>query len=96
MSCGLLSTCLNQIFDCYLQVLEKDDIMNRFQEVTTCLEQALGGIQYERLDISDEVKEQVGFFIQNFHFPSKETSLRWSSGIYLFFFAWPRIYLSFT
>ncbi|KAI8573859.1 hypothetical protein RHMOL_Rhmol01G0308300 [Rhododendron molle] len=40
-------------------VLEKDDIMNRFQEVTTCLEQALGGIHYERLDISDEVKEQV-------------------------------------
>ncbi|KAE9463537.1 hypothetical protein C3L33_04566, partial [Rhododendron williamsianum] len=40
-------------------VLEKDDIMNRFQDVTTCLEQALGGIHYERLDISDEVKEQV-------------------------------------
>lgn len=57
----------------YLQVLEKDDIMNRFQEVTTCLEQALCGIHYERLDISDEVKEQVGFFIQNFSFPFKET-----------------------
>ncbi|KAH7863672.1 hypothetical protein Vadar_020577 [Vaccinium darrowii] len=40
-------------------VLEKDDIMKRFQEVTTCLEQALGGIHYDRLDISDEVKEQV-------------------------------------
>lgn len=60
--------------------------MNRFQDVTTCLEQALGGIHYERLDISDEVKEQVGTFIQNFHFPFKETSLHWSSGIYLFFF----------
>lgn len=50
-----------------MQVLEKDDIMKRFQEVTTCLEQALGGIHYDRLDISDEVKEQVGFIIKVFH-----------------------------
>ncbi|XAR60568.1 Ubiquitin--protein ligase [Bertholletia excelsa] len=40
-------------------VLERDQIMNRFQEVQASLEQALGGISYEKLDISDEVKEQV-------------------------------------
>lgn len=33
--------------------------MNKFQEVTAQLEQALSGITYENLDISDEVKEQV-------------------------------------
>lgn len=34
--------------------------MNRFLEVTAHLEQILSGISYEKLDISDEVKEQVG------------------------------------
>lgn len=34
--------------------------MNNFYEVTARLEQALSGISYENLDISDEVKEQVG------------------------------------
>lgn len=43
-----------------LQVLERDQITNQFQEVTNQLEQALGEISYENLDISDEVKEQVG------------------------------------
>lgn len=33
--------------------------MKKFQEVTARLEQALSGISYEELDISDEVKEQV-------------------------------------
>lgn len=33
--------------------------MKKFQEVTAHLEQALSGISYEELDISDEVKEQV-------------------------------------
>lgn len=33
--------------------------MEKFQEVTNQLEQALSGISYEKLDISDEVKEQV-------------------------------------
>lgn len=33
--------------------------MKKFHEVTTQLEQALGGVHYEELDISDEVKEQV-------------------------------------
>lgn len=33
--------------------------MSRFHEVTGKLEQALSGISYEKLDISDEVKEQV-------------------------------------
>ena len=33
--------------------------MNKFHEVTAQLEQALNGISYENLDISDEVKEQV-------------------------------------
>ena len=34
--------------------------MHKFHEVTAQLEQALSGISYENLDISDEVKEQVG------------------------------------
>jgi hypothetical protein len=33
--------------------------MNKYHEVTAKLEQALSGISYESLDISDEVKEQV-------------------------------------
>lgn len=33
--------------------------MNKFHEVTARLEQALEGIAYDKLDISDEVKEQV-------------------------------------
>ncbi|KAJ9128671.1 hypothetical protein P3X46_034623 [Hevea brasiliensis] len=40
-------------------VLEREQIMNKYHEVTTQLEQALSGISYENLDISDEVKEQV-------------------------------------
>lgn len=35
--------------------------MKRFQDVTVQLEQALGGISLEKLDISDEVREQVQF-----------------------------------
>lgn len=42
-----------------MQVLERDTIMQRFHEVTTQLEQALSGIVYDKLDISDEVREQV-------------------------------------
>lgn len=33
--------------------------MSKFHEVTAQLEQALEGIAYDKLDISDEVKEQV-------------------------------------
>ncbi|PSR95121.1 U-box domain-containing protein [Actinidia chinensis var. chinensis] len=47
-------------------VLEKDQIMNRFREVTNSLEQALGGVYYEKLDISDEVKEQVELVLSQF------------------------------
>ncbi|XP_057772169.1 U-box domain-containing protein 13 [Salvia miltiorrhiza] len=47
-------------------VLERDQIMNRFQEVTAELEQALSGISFEKLDISDEVKEQVELVLAQF------------------------------
>lgn len=40
-------------------VLEREKNMKRFQDVTVQLEQALGGISLEKLDISDEVREQV-------------------------------------
>eukprot|EP00268_Persea_americana_P037574 TRINITY_DN3722_c0_g1_i4.p1 TRINITY_DN3722_c0_g1~~TRINITY_DN3722_c0_g1_i4.p1 ORF type:complete len:658 (+),score=156.88 TRINITY_DN3722_c0_g1_i4:218-2191(+) len=40
-------------------VLEGDNIVNRFQELTTQLEQALSAVVTDKLDISDEVKEQV-------------------------------------
>ncbi|CAN4100954.1 unnamed protein product [Withania somnifera] len=47
-------------------VLEREQIMNKFHEVTTQLEQALGGVHYEELDISDEVKEQVELVLSQF------------------------------
>ncbi|XP_035541100.1 U-box domain-containing protein 13-like isoform X2 [Juglans regia] len=40
--------------------------MNKFQEVTAQLEQALSGVTYENLDISDEVKEQVELVLAQF------------------------------
>ncbi|XP_061358616.1 U-box domain-containing protein 13-like isoform X2 [Gastrolobium bilobum] len=40
--------------------------MNKFHEVTAQLEQALGGISYDKLDISDEVKEQVELVLAQF------------------------------
>ncbi|KAL3518202.1 hypothetical protein ACH5RR_020791 [Cinchona calisaya] len=47
-------------------VLEREQIMKRFDEVTSLLEQALEGISYEKLDISDEVKEQVELVLAQF------------------------------
>ena len=61
-TCG--SSNFNIISSVCMQVLERDKIMNRFQEVTAELEQALSGISFEKLDISDEVKEQVRYYLQ--------------------------------
>ncbi|KAK4358866.1 hypothetical protein RND71_021095 [Anisodus tanguticus] len=47
-------------------VLEREHIMNKFQEVTSHLEQALSGIYYENLELSDEVKEQVELVLSQF------------------------------
>ncbi|XWS53134.1 hypothetical protein CRYUN_Cryun11dG0131800 [Craigia yunnanensis] len=47
-------------------VLEREQIMQKFHEVTARLEQALSGISYENLDISDEVKEQVELVLAQF------------------------------
>ncbi|KAJ8559536.1 hypothetical protein K7X08_003594 [Anisodus acutangulus] len=47
-------------------VLEREQIMNKLHEVTGQLEQALGGVHYEELDISDEVKEQVELVLSQF------------------------------
>ncbi|KAK6926951.1 Armadillo [Dillenia turbinata] len=47
-------------------VLEREQIMNKFHEVTAQLEQALSGISHEKLDISDEVKEQVELVLAQF------------------------------
>ncbi|GAA0142759.1 ubiquitin-protein ligase [Lithospermum erythrorhizon] len=47
-------------------VLERDMIMARFQEVTANLEQALSGTSLEKLDISDEVKEQAELVLAQF------------------------------
>ncbi|XWS74140.1 hypothetical protein CRYUN_Cryun02cG0190100 [Craigia yunnanensis] len=47
-------------------VLEKEQIMHKFLEVTDRLEQALSEISYENLDISDEVKEQVELVLAQF------------------------------
>ncbi|KAJ0979448.1 hypothetical protein J5N97_014922 [Dioscorea zingiberensis] len=40
-------------------VLEMEKIMKSFQDITVQLEQALSEISFEKLDISDEVREQV-------------------------------------
>ncbi|KAK6144596.1 hypothetical protein DH2020_021416 [Rehmannia glutinosa] len=48
------------------EVLEREQIMTRFQEVTAELEQALSGVSFEKLDISDEVKEQVELVLAQF------------------------------
>lgn len=47
-------------------VLERGEIMKKFYEVTAQLEQALSAISYEKLDISDEVKEQVELVLSQF------------------------------
>ncbi|KAJ0021003.1 hypothetical protein Pint_32356 [Pistacia integerrima] len=47
-------------------VLERDEIMQKFYEVTAQLEQALSAISFEKLDISDEVKEQVELVLAQF------------------------------
>lgn len=40
-------------------MLERDQVMIRFQKVTALLEQALSEIPYRSLEISDELQEQV-------------------------------------
>ncbi|KAE8728007.1 U-box domain-containing protein 12 [Hibiscus syriacus] len=47
-------------------VLEREQIMHKFHEVTARLEQALSRISYENLDILDEVKEQVELVLAQF------------------------------
>ncbi|CAL0334088.1 unnamed protein product [Lupinus luteus] len=47
-------------------VLEMDQIMNKFHKVTDKLEQALAAISCDKLDISDEVKEQVELVLAQF------------------------------
>ena len=43
------------------QVLERDSVLAQFAIVTKELEQALDGVPYTLLEISDEVQEQVYF-----------------------------------
>jgi hypothetical protein len=47
-------------------VLEREQIMNKYHEVTAQLEQALTELSHEKLDISDEVKEQVELVLAQF------------------------------
>ncbi|KAK4777709.1 hypothetical protein SAY87_017896 [Trapa incisa] len=47
-------------------VVERDQIMKNFYEVTEKLEQALSRIPCEKLDIADEVKEQVELILTQF------------------------------
>lgn len=46
--------------------LEREEIMKKYQDVTERLEQDLDGICFEKLDISDEVKEQVALVVAQF------------------------------
>ncbi|KAL8116067.1 U-box domain-containing protein 13-like [Apium graveolens] len=47
-------------------VLEREKIMKNLQEVTVQLENALSGISFEQLDISDEIQEQVELVLAQF------------------------------
>ncbi|KAI3429092.1 RING-type E3 ubiquitin transferase, partial [Psidium guajava] len=47
-------------------VLEREQLMSKFDEVTAHIEQALSAISYEELDISDEVQEQVELVLAQF------------------------------
>ncbi|KAL4571040.1 hypothetical protein LXL04_017790 [Taraxacum kok-saghyz] len=47
-------------------VLERDQIMTRYHEITAGLEQHITGISFNNLDISDEVKEQVELVLAQF------------------------------
>ncbi|KAK4254958.1 hypothetical protein QN277_008026 [Acacia crassicarpa] len=47
-------------------VLEREQLMKQYLEVTAQLEQALSGISYDKLDVSDEVKEQVELVLAQF------------------------------
>ncbi|CAI9759172.1 unnamed protein product [Fraxinus pennsylvanica] len=47
-------------------VLEREQVVKKFQEVTAQLEQALCGISFEKLDISDEIKEQIELVLAQF------------------------------
>jgi hypothetical protein len=69
-----------------MQVLEREQIMNKFHEVTAQLEQALSGISYENLDISDEVKEQVGtnIFLVSFSWNVITEDLHNNSALHFF------------
>ena len=51
-----------------MQVLDREKIMKTFQDVTARLEQALAGISFDELNISDEVREQVDYYIPEFLF----------------------------
>ncbi|KVH94624.1 U-box domain-containing protein 13-like isoform X1 [Cynara cardunculus var. scolymus] len=46
--------------------LEREETMRKYQKVTARLEQDLDGISFEKLDISDEVKEQVALVLAQF------------------------------
>ncbi|XP_076898904.1 U-box domain-containing protein 13-like [Bidens hawaiensis] len=47
-------------------VLERDEIMKKYQALTARLEQDLDSISIDELDISDEVKEQVALVLAQF------------------------------
>lgn len=47
-------------------VLEREQLMSKFDEVTEQIERALSAIPYEELDISDEVQEQVELVLAQF------------------------------
>ncbi|GJQ91394.1 U-box domain-containing protein 13-like protein isoform X1 [Tanacetum coccineum] len=58
--------CIRILRTVALPVLERDQIMKKYQEVTTRLEQDLSSISFDKLEISDEVKEQVELVLSQF------------------------------
>ena len=45
----------------FQQALQKDQIADKFQQMTKIIEATLNEIPYDKLDISEEVREQVPF-----------------------------------
>ena len=57
------------------QVLERDSVLAQFSIVTKELEQALDGVPYTLLEISDEVQEQVYFTLSTIKLALQENAL---------------------
>lgn len=60
----------HNITSCFMcQAVQRDKISTEFLHITGKIEEALSKVSYNRLDLSEEVQEQVILLIWNFWFP---------------------------